>query len=536
MLPAWPLRSSRVCLQKVGSLNLIALRQFNSKSVPSIKSDHSIPTEPMPTERTRVTQEEQKDQRAIVSSHDLYTLHTSSPGSPLFQPSGAHILQKLQAFLRAQYPRYGFQEVLTPTIYKKSLWETSGHWDNYKDDMFAVTGRGAQGGHDLDKEIGEDEQYGLKPMNCPGHCLLYKSQRRSYKELPIRYADFSPLHRNELSGALSGLTRLRRFHQDDGHIFCRPSQVKNEISRTLEFVRLVYQTFNMGDYRLRLGTRPKQYIGSVDDWDRAEARLKMALQESGQHFYINQGDGAFYGPKIDIILTDANGKDHQTATIQLDFQLPKRFELGYDVSEPEPEQTSLSRSVQDPVGVQSKTPVLIHRAILGSLERFLALLIESNAGKWPFWMNPRQLVILTVGKEAHVRQRAQEMATQMALPDARPGAQTLKAQNFMVDCDNTDQSLAKKIFNARRRGYTFYAVVGQRNLEQPPEMQTLDMSLGVHPNQQDVQQAIEAFMTLGTSSSSTMPQRSMIENKPTSISLTILQCQELMKHLESKFL
>ncbi|KAL8850561.1 MAG: hypothetical protein Q9221_004518 [Calogaya cf. arnoldii] len=533
MRPAWPSWPLRACPQAIRPVCQSFLRRLKSIPVRPAESDPSRLTESVPTQTTRIGQEEQKDYRSIAS-RDLYALHTSSPGSPIFQPSGTHILQKLQAFLRAQYPNYGFQEVLTPTIYKKSLWESSGHWDNYKDDMFAVTGRGAQGGTDPEREIGEDEEYGLKPMNCPGHCLLFKSQRRSYKDLPVRYADFSPLHRNELSGALSGLTRLRRFHQDDGHIFCRPSQVKNEISRTLHFVRLVYQTFNMGDYRLRLGTRPEQYIGTVDDWDKAEARLKTALQESGQHFDINQGEGAFYGPKIDIILTDADGKDHQTATIQLDFQLPKRFELAYDV--PAPEQTIASKSVQDIAIVQSETPVLIHRAILGSLERFLALLIESEAGKWPFWMNPHQLIILTVGKDADVRRRAEEMAEQLAAPDARPGPQTLKAQNFMVDCDNTDQSLAKKIVIARRKGYSFYAVVGQRNLVQPLEMQTLDISLGVHPKQQDVQQAMEAFMRSRAPSSSMIDQASTTGPKPSAVSLTVRQCQDLMKDLESRFL
>ncbi|KAI4225208.1 MAG: hypothetical protein L6R36_004072 [Xanthoria steineri] len=536
MRPAWPLWPSSCFPQKIRPVRHASLRRLRSSLVrPPAHLDPSRPTEAVPTETTTNSQGEPRDHRAIASSHDLYAFHTSSPGSPLFHPSGTHLLQKLQAFLRAQYPSYGFQEVLTPTIYKKSLWEQSGHWANYKEDMFAVAGRGAQGGDDPGREIGEDEEYGLKPMNCPGHCLLFKSQKRSYKDLPIRYADFSPLHRNELSGALSGLTRLRRFHQDDGHVFCRPLQVKTEISRTLDFVRMVYRTLNMGNYRLRLGTRPEQYIGSVDDWDRAEARLQKALQESGQHFYINQGDGAFYGPKIDVIVTDADGKDHQTATIQLDFQLPQRFELAYDVPEPEQQRTAGSKLLGS-TNIQSETPVLIHRAIFGSLERFLALLIESDAGKWPFWMNPHQLVILTVGQEATVRQRAEEIAKQLASPDARTGPQTLKAQNFMVDCDNTDQSLAKKIFNARRRGYSFFAVFGRRNLEQPPEMQTLDVSLAVHPSQQDVQQAIEAFMTSRLPPNDSLLDTSMMDSKPTATRLTIRQCQDLMKDLESRFL
>ncbi|KAL9640398.1 MAG: hypothetical protein Q9204_000733 [Flavoplaca sp. TL-2023a] len=534
MRSAWSLWPSLACAQNIGLVDRNSLRRLRSSLVRLAEPQRH--NHPQPTDTASTDARQQENHRVVASSHDIYALHISSPGSPLFQPSGTHIVQKLQAFLRAQYPSYGFQEVLTPTIYKKSLWETSGHWNNYKDDMFAVTGRGAHGGHDPEREIGENEEYGLKPMNCPGHCLLFKSQKRSYKDLPIRYADFSPLHRNELSGALSGLTRLRRFHQDDGHIFCRPSQVKDEISRTLDFVRLVYQTFNMEDYRFRLGTRPEQHIGSVDDWDKAEARLKSALQESQQYFDINPGDGAFYGPKIDIILTDADGKDHQTATIQLDFQLPRRFELAYDVPGPEQEERMKPGSTQDAASVESETPVLIHRAILGSLERFLALLIESEAGKWPFWMNPNQLIILTVGKDASVRQRAEEMAKQLASPDSRPGAQALSARNFMVDCDNTDQSLAKKIFNARRRGYSFYAVVGKRNLVQSAEMQTMDLSLGVHPKQQDVQQAIEAFLDQSASPSSTMRQASQTALSSTATGLTIRQCQDLMKDLEKRYL
>ncbi|KAL9042485.1 MAG: hypothetical protein Q9180_000576 [Flavoplaca navasiana] len=534
MRSAWSLWPSLACAQNIGLVDRSSLRRLRSSLVRLAEPQRH--NDPKPTDTTSTDAKQQENHRVVASSHDIYALHTSSPGSPLFKPSGTHIVQKLQAFLRAQYPTYGFQEVLTPTIYKRSLWETSGHWNNYKDDMFAVTGRGAHGGHDPEREIGENEEYGLKPMNCPGHCLLFKSQKRSYKDLPIRYADFSPLHRNELSGALSGLTRLRRFHQDDGHIFCRPSQVKDEISRTLDFVRLVYQTFNMEDYRFRLGTRPEQHIGSVDDWDKAEVRLKSALQESQQYFNINPGDGAFYGPKIDIILTDADGKDHQTATIQLDFQLPKRFELAYDVPGPEQEERMKPGSTRDGASVESETPVLIHRAILGSLERFLALLIESEAGKWPFWMNPNQLIILTVGKDASVRQRAEEMAKQLASPDLRPGAQALSARNFMVDCDNTDQSLAKKIFNARRRGYSFYAVVGKRNLVQSAETQTMDLSLGVHPKQQDVQQAIEAFLDQSASPSSTMRQANQTALSSTATRLTIRQCQDLMKDLETRYL
>ncbi|KAL8709659.1 MAG: hypothetical protein Q9220_005599 [cf. Caloplaca sp. 1 TL-2023] len=473
---------------------------------------------------------------AIASARGLYTLHPSSPGSPLFQPSGTHVLQKLQAFLRAQYPRYGFREVITPVIYKKSLWEVSGHWDNYKDDMFAVTGRGAQGSHDSQKEVGEDEEYGLKPMNCPGHCLLFKSQTRSYKDLPIRYADFSPLHRNELSGALSGLTRLRRFHQDDAHIFCRQSQIKEEITRTLDFVQLVYGAFDLGDYKLRLGTRPKQYIGNVDDWDRAETHLVEALQENGRNFSVADGDGAFYGPKIDIVLTDKDGKTHQTATIQLDFQLPKRFALEYDVPEADKDQPLVIQSGSPAAGPQHEEPVLIHRAIMGSLERFMALLTEAYGGRWPFWMNPTQLIILTVGNSTQVRSRADDIAQQLASPRTGSGPTTLTSPHFMVECDHRDQSISKKIVDARKKRCSFYAVVGERDLAQPPEKQTLDLTLCTHPKLQDMEEAVHVHLRSKPSAIGTTMSAKPAHKTNIVFNVSIQQCQELMAELDASFI
>ena len=260
------------------------------------------------------------DHRTLAATHNLFVTSPYSPGSPLILPNGAYVFQKLQAFLRAQYPQFGFQEVITPIIYKKSLWEKSGHWQNYAEDMFSVEGR--------DKKGEEEEEMGLKPMNCPGHCLLYSTDIKSYRDLPVRLADFSALHRNEISGSLTGLTRVRRFHQDDAHIFCRPDQILSEIEQTLKFVSMVYETFGLGPYKLLLSTRPKDsFIGSIEEWDRAEAQLTTALNNIGGEWAVNEGDGAFYGPKIDIVLKDSNGKEHQTATIQLDFQLPQRFDL-----------------------------------------------------------------------------------------------------------------------------------------------------------------------------------------------------------------
>ncbi|MCJ1231475.1 hypothetical protein MMC12_008152 [Toensbergia leucococca] len=415
------------------------------------------------------------------SPHNLYTTHPTSPGSPLFSPNGTHILQKLTTFLRAQYSRYGIREVLTPQLYKQSLWETSGHWANYAEDMFAVTGRsGATGDSNASstppknpkpKEIGQDESFGLKPMNCPGHCLLFASEKRSYKDLPIRYAEFSPLHRNENSGSLSGLTRVRRFHQDDAHIFCRPSQVRAEISKTLEFTSMVYKTFGLGAVKLRLGTRPKEgYIGELGEWERAEAQLVEALEESGREWVVGEGEGAFYGPKIDVLLQDVQGREHQTATIQLDFQLPQRFGLEYVTPAPEQEQQGIATTdkalLRDKAG--TATPVIIHRAILGSLERFMALLIERYKGHWPFWLSPLQMIVLTVSDSPAVLAHAKDVVRKLAASGASESGTPARmdAPTFVVHADYSDRSVGKKLQQARSRRYCLVGVVGGREAEE----------------------------------------------------------------------
>jgi threonyl-tRNA synthetase len=389
----------------------------------------------------------------------------------------------LTNFLRARYRSFGFDEVITPTIYKKSLWEKSGHWENYAGDMYLVTGRGASGEKE-GRQVGEDEEYGLKPMNCPGHCLIFASKQRSYRDLPIRYADFSPLHRNEVSGSLSGLTRVRRFHQDDGHIFCRPSQIQEEISKTLKFVKLTYTALGLGRYRFVLSTRPKDhFIGTVEEWDNAETALKQSLDESGETWTMNEGDGAFYGPKIDVILKDSDGKEHQTATVQLDFQLPKRFELEYQAPAPELEQKGLTTDDPEVLAVQGPvTPVLIHRAVLGSVERIMALLIEHHNGKWPFWLNPRQVIVLTVNDSEGVIDLAK--STVESLRDDRPhrsrrhGGEAMRPPRLAgidtysfnstalsVDLDDSGRPLKKKISEAKRKRYGVIVIVGNDNVE-----------------------------------------------------------------------
>jgi len=375
------------------------------------------------------------DHRYIGKAQSLFMTHPYSPGSVFMLPHGTRIVHKLQEFLRSEYIKFGYQEVITPLIYKKGLWETSGHWQNYMDDMYMV-----QGGQ---KENDEEGLFGLKPMNCPGHCLIFDSTPKSYRDLPIRLADFSPLHRNEASGALSGLTRVRRFHQDDAHIFCTEDQILPEISSCLSFVERVYTAFQFPQYDFTLSTRPKDgYIGSLQEWENAEGALRKALDVTGKPWTIKEGDGAFYGPKIDIMIRDSAGRSHQTATIQLDFQLPRRFNLRYSDEND-----------------QIQTPVIVHRAILGSIERMMAILIEHTGGKWPFWLSPRQGVVIPVATQ--FMDYAQEAAQILARGEAS------SAPQYYVDADTSPRDrLNKMIRRAQLNQYNYIFVVGQKELDE----------------------------------------------------------------------
>ena len=314
-----------------------------------------------------------------------------------------------------------------------------------------------------DAHNGAKEDYSLKPMNCPGHCLLFKSQNHSWRDLPIRYADFSPLHRNEISGALTGLTRVTRFHQDDGHIFCRLDQVQQEIEATLRFVELIYQVLGLNTYRFVLSTKPKAgFLGDIKDWEEAESQLEAALTQVGMHFEHNPGDGAFYGPKIDIIVKDKDGKDHQTATIQLDFQLPKRFELEYDGPVPS---DGASSTGDDNI----LRPVMIHRAVLGSFERMMALLIEHTQGRFPFWLSPRQVVILPVNNEPHLLAWAEQVRRQLNGFGSKDlsirRAVPYHVMQFNIDIDSRGEPLSKRVKQAKMQRYNLVVVVGERDYQ-----------------------------------------------------------------------
>ncbi|KAJ8667453.1 hypothetical protein QAD02_009116 [Eretmocerus hayati] len=358
-----------------------------------------------------------RDHRKIGREQELFFFHELSPGSCFFQPRGAHIYNTLVEFIRSEYRRRGFQEVVTPNIYNSKLWQTSGHWQHYSENMFSF---------DVEKE-----KFALKPMNCPGHCMIFDVRNRSWRELPLRMADFGVLHRNEISGALTGLTRVRRFQQDDAHIFCTNDQIKDEICGALDFLDHVYSVFGFS-FNLCLSTRPEKFMGEIEVWDAAEKALSESLDAFGKPWKLNPGDGAFYGPKIDITIMDALKRAHQCATIQLDFQLPIRFDLSY---------------VND--AGEKIRPVIIHRAILGSVERMIAILTESYAGKWPFWLSPRQIMVIPIGPS--LDEYAQEVRDKFY------------AAGFMaeVDTDHGD-TLNKKVRNAQLDQFNFILVVGEK--------------------------------------------------------------------------
>uniref|UniRef100_A0A2I3HZ67 threonine--tRNA ligase n=1 Tax=Nomascus leucogenys TaxID=61853 RepID=A0A2I3HZ67_NOMLE len=341
---------------------------------------------------------------------------------------------QLRQLFKAEYARRGFSEVKTPTLFSTKLWEQSGHWEHYQEDMFAVQPPGSDrppSSQSDDSTRHITDTLALKPMNCPAHCLMFAHRPRSWRELPLRLADFGALHRAEASGSLRGLTRLRCFQQDDAHIFCTTDQLEAEIQSCLDFLRSVYAVLGFS-FRLALSTRPSGFLGDPCLWDQAEQVLKQALKEFGEPWDLNSGDGAFYGPKIDVHLHDALGRPHQCGTIQLDFQLPLRFDLQY----------------KGQAGALER-PVLIHRAVLGSMERLLGVLAESCGGKWPLWLSPFQVVVIPVGTEQEEY--------------AREAQQSLQAAGLVSDLDaDSGLTLSRRIRQAQLAHYNFQFVVGQK--------------------------------------------------------------------------
>lgn len=381
----------------------------------------SWPTEKALKEHLQLLEEAKKrDHRKLGRELDLFSFHPVAPASPFFHPKGTTVYNELIAYIRRLYVRYGYEEVITPQILDVELWRRSGHYDHYRDNMYFTRV--------------DEREFGVKPMNCPGHTFIYSSRKRSYRELPLRIADFGRLHRYERSGVTAGLTRVRSFSQDDAHIFCAPDQIETEIRSLIQMLREVYRTFQFGEMEVKLSTRPKDFIGDPGVWDRAEAALAHAMTGQGIEYQVNPGEGAFYGPKIDFIVLDALRREWQLATIQLDFFLPERFDLVYT----------------SPAGTEER-PVMIHRALLGSIERFMGILIEHCAGAFPLWLAPVQVRILTVTDD----QREY----------ARKVFEGLRDEGWRVELDTRNEKLGYKIREAQLAKIPYAVVIGDKEVQ-----------------------------------------------------------------------
>ena len=366
----------------------------------------------------RVELAKARDHRRLGRELELFYFDDAGPGFPFFLPKGMLIVNQIQAAVRGELERLGYQEIRTPMILSEELWKSSGHWDHYRENMYFTQ---------------VDEQgFAVKPMNCPGACLVFRSRRRSYSELPLRLAEFGHVHRHELSGVLHGLFRVRSFTQDDAHIFCRLDQVHDEVQSVLGFIDRFYARFGFDQVQTKLSTRPEKAAGTDEMWERAEAALAQALD--GRDYEIKEGDGAFYGPKIDFQVTDSMGRLWQLGTCQLDFSMPAAFDLHY-VSEDDVEER----------------PVIIHRAILGSIERFLGILIEDTGGDFPFWLAPEQARVLPVA-DRH-RDYAHEVR------DA------LRAEGLRVECDERSESIGRRIRDGELHKVPYLLIVGDREVE-----------------------------------------------------------------------
>jgi threonyl-tRNA synthetase len=365
---------------------------------------------------TQIEEAKKRDHRKLGRELGLFTFHPWAPGATFWLDKGTTVYNLLADYMRGVLLPNGYVEVKTPLVYNKALWEISGHWEHYRKNMFLIES--------------EDEQMGMKAMNCPGQYLIFQSGVHSYRDLPIRYHEQTPLHRNEASGVLTGLTRVRQFSQDDGHAFVTQDQIGDEVERMLGFVRRVYGDFAL-DYTAKLSTRPAEFMGEIATWDSAEAQLRDALHKADQAYTVNEGDGAFYGPKIDFDITDAIGRKWQCATIQLDYNAPVRFDLKY-------------------IGADNAEhrPIVIHRAIFGSFERFIAILIEHYAGAFPLWLAPIQAIVLPISD------RHQAYAAGVR--------DSLRAAGLRVDLDERQEKIGYKIREAQLQKVPYMLVVGDR--------------------------------------------------------------------------
>ena len=355
-----------------------------------------------------------RDHRVIGAQLDLFSFHEESPAMPFIHPKGLIIWQHLIDLLRELHKKYGYVEIQTPQILSKELWELSGHWDCYREHMYTTEA--------------DERSFAIKPMNCPGCMIYYRQKVHSYREFPMRIAEIGHVHRFELSGAVNGLFRVRSFHQDDAHLFMRPGDIKQEISHILELAHELYSIFGL-ENSFELSTKPNKFIGTDQDWEMTTSSLKEALQDWGKPFEIKEGDGAFYGPKIDMHVRDALQRSWQCGTIQLDMSLPEKFKLVY-------------RDIDG----EEKRPIMIHRAIFGSIERFFGIIIEHYAGKFPLWLSPLPIRILTVA-DRHI-------------PYAKKIQKILETESFIVDIDDSGESVSKKVRNAQLQQINYMIMIG----------------------------------------------------------------------------
>ena len=360
-----------------------------------------------------------RDHRRLGRELDLFSLHEEGPGFPFFHHNGMIVIEELLSFWREQHRRAGYEEIRTPVILNRELWERSGHWDHFRENMYFT-------------KI-DEQDFAIKPMNCPGAMMVYRTGMNSYRDLPRRIAELGLVHRHELSGTLNGLLRVRSFTQDDAHIFMTPDQIESEVTAVIEMVDHFYRVFGF-NYRVELSTRPDKAMGGIEMWNRAEAILERVLQEKGLPYRINEGDGAFYGPKIDFHLEDCLGRSWQCSTVQLDFQMPEKFDLNY-------------------IGAdgQKHRPVVIHRVVYGAIERFLALLIEHYAGAFPAWLAPQQVAVIPITEKQHGY--AAEVCA------------ALRGASFRAGLDERNEKVGYKIREAQLKKIPYMLIVGAREAE-----------------------------------------------------------------------
>jgi threonyl-tRNA synthetase len=396
---------------------------------------------------TRLEEAKKRDHRVIGRQLDLFSFHDEGPGFAFMHPKGMIIWNSIVDFWRGVHKRFGYEEIKTPIILNKSLWHKSGHWDHYKENMYFTRF--------------DDADYAIKPMNCPGGCLVYQTRKHSYKEFPLRVAELGLVHRHEASGVIHGLFRVRQFTQDDAHIFCTPDQIEAEIIGVIELTFEIYKAFGFNELHIELSTKPENHIGSDEIWETATNALVNALKHKNIDYKVNEGDGAFYGPKIDFHIEDSLKRSWQLGTIQLDFSMPERFGLVF---------TDKDNT--------EKTPVMIHRAVLGSFERFIGILIEHYAGDMPLWLAPHQVIILPISEKTNDYAKAVETR--------------LKAQGLRVSCDLTDEKIGAKIARTHGEKPPYMLVVG------PKESQSDSVNVRIRGREQTKTLKVDEFAAIAS--------------------------------------